>query len=189
MPQTATTRGRGRHRGACDFSGTATLATSDPSNSGCAYPASSRFVSDHFLFWGTDGIQHLFYDRLLSARRSSSSASGTSSTPATSTPGTTFTPTNGGTGRIIIIIFFFCFLRSIDQPCSILYFDRAIKFLVECSKDAAIQTSTADGEFVLNIHPSTMKRPKRRSMPTCRRQSWQNCVSFNDDGREQNTGT
>ncbi|CAD5187056.1 unnamed protein product [Musa acuminata subsp. malaccensis] len=41
MLLTATTRGRGRHRGACDFSGTATLTTTDPSNSGCAYPASS----------------------------------------------------------------------------------------------------------------------------------------------------
>ncbi|CAL9103938.1 unnamed protein product, partial [Musa textilis] len=32
---------KGQAQGACDFSGTATLATSDPSNTGCAYPASS----------------------------------------------------------------------------------------------------------------------------------------------------
>ena len=37
---------------------------------------------------------------LLSARCSSSSASGTSSTPATSTPPTTFTPTNGVLGGL-----------------------------------------------------------------------------------------
>ncbi|CAL9194370.1 unnamed protein product [Musa hybrid cultivar] len=32
---------KGQAQGACDFSGTATITTTDPSNSGCAYPASS----------------------------------------------------------------------------------------------------------------------------------------------------
>ncbi|XP_064971772.1 PLASMODESMATA CALLOSE-BINDING PROTEIN 3-like [Musa acuminata AAA Group] len=32
---------KGQAQGACDFSGTATITTTDPSSSGCAYPASS----------------------------------------------------------------------------------------------------------------------------------------------------
>nr|CAD1832353.1 unnamed protein product [Ananas comosus var. bracteatus] len=60
-------------QGACDFSGTATLTSTDPSSSGCTYPASP------------------------SAARapSTSRTSPTTNTSTTTSPPTTFTPTTG----------------------------------------------------------------------------------------------
>ncbi|KAJ8514020.1 hypothetical protein OPV22_004454 [Ensete ventricosum] len=57
---------KGQAQQACDFSGTATLNTSDPSKNGCTYPATP------------------------------SAAGTSNSTPATSTTPGTYTPTTGG---------------------------------------------------------------------------------------------
>ncbi|XP_074575697.1 PLASMODESMATA CALLOSE-BINDING PROTEIN 2-like [Curcuma longa] len=64
---------KGQAQGACDFSGTATLTTTDPSYSGCSYPATQ------------------------SAAGSSSTPS--TSTPGISSP-TSFTPSTGGLGGL-----------------------------------------------------------------------------------------
>ncbi|KAJ0980181.1 hypothetical protein J5N97_008436 [Dioscorea zingiberensis] len=72
---------KGQAQGSCDFSGTATTTSSDPSSNGCSYPASA------------------------------STAAGTSTTPSTgnqgstSIPGTggTLTPSTGGTGGTRVI--------------------------------------------------------------------------------------
>ncbi|XP_074568142.1 PLASMODESMATA CALLOSE-BINDING PROTEIN 2-like [Curcuma longa] len=64
---------KGQAQGACDFTGTATLTTTDPSYSGCTYPATQ------------------------SAAGSSSTPS--TSAPGTSTP-TSFTPSTGGLGGL-----------------------------------------------------------------------------------------
>ncbi|KAM0951386.1 putative carbohydrate-binding X8 domain-containing protein, plant [Dioscorea sansibarensis] len=41
---------KGQAQGSCDFSGTATLTTSDPSVNGCSYPSSARFDFSTSLF-------------------------------------------------------------------------------------------------------------------------------------------
>ncbi|CAD5176088.1 unnamed protein product [Musa acuminata subsp. malaccensis] len=67
-----TSRGRGRHKGACDFSDTATLTTTDPSYSGCTYPATP----------------------------SAAGTSSTSTTSTPGTTASSITPTNGLLGGL-----------------------------------------------------------------------------------------
>ncbi|XP_058180778.1 PLASMODESMATA CALLOSE-BINDING PROTEIN 3-like [Rhododendron vialii] len=58
---------KGQAQGSCDFSGTASVTTTDPSTAGCAYPASASAAS-------------------------TSTTPATTTTPSTATPGTTTTP-------------------------------------------------------------------------------------------------
>ncbi|KAK1273206.1 Glucan endo-1,3-beta-glucosidase-like protein 3 [Acorus gramineus] len=66
---------KGQAQGSCDFSGTATLSTTDPSFSGCAYPSTA----------GTAGTTP-----------TSTSSPGTTTTPNTNSPFGGTSTTNGG---------------------------------------------------------------------------------------------
>ncbi|EXC06420.1 hypothetical protein L484_004704 [Morus notabilis] len=77
---------KGQAQGTCDFSGTATVVTSDPSTSStCAYPATASATSI-----GTTPI----------TTTPSSTTTTTTGTPSTATPYSTTTPSNGVLGGI-----------------------------------------------------------------------------------------
>ncbi|KAL7192247.1 hypothetical protein ACSBR2_024147 [Camellia fascicularis] len=62
---------KGQSQGSCDFAGTASVTTSDPSTTGCVYPASASSIS---------------------TSTSPVSTTPSSTTPTTTTPSTTVTP-------------------------------------------------------------------------------------------------
>ncbi|THU42139.1 hypothetical protein C4D60_Mb00t19160 [Musa balbisiana] len=60
---------KGQAQGTCDFSGTAALAPTDPSYSGCAFPATARYISEYITINEHD--HHLFCFMSFSASLSS----------------------------------------------------------------------------------------------------------------------
>ncbi|CAL5327054.1 PLASMODESMATA CALLOSE-BINDING PROTEIN 3-like [Camellia sinensis] len=67
---------KGQSQGSCDFAGTASVTTSDPSSTGCVYPASASSTST-----STSPVS-----------TTPSSTTPTTTTPTTTTPSTTVTP-------------------------------------------------------------------------------------------------
>ncbi|KAI8018164.1 PLASMODESMATA CALLOSE-BINDING PROTEIN 3 [Camellia lanceoleosa] len=67
---------KGQSQGSCDFAGTASVTTSDPSTTGCVYPASASSTST-----STSPVS-----------TTPSSTTPTTTTPTTTTPSTTMTP-------------------------------------------------------------------------------------------------
>ncbi|KAF4350807.1 hypothetical protein F8388_002892 [Cannabis sativa] len=86
---------KGQAQGACDFAGSASLATSDPSTTGCSYPssASAPKLSNGQKLWPSRTVGSDLRNLCLLPRSSS-----TSTTPVSSTTPSTSTGTNTGTG-------------------------------------------------------------------------------------------
>ncbi|XP_074574330.1 PLASMODESMATA CALLOSE-BINDING PROTEIN 2-like [Curcuma longa] len=85
---------KGQAQGACDFSGSATLSSTDPGSNGCAYPASSSAA-------GSSGIPTTTppSNTPTSTTPTSTTPTGTTLSPPTSLTPPTFNPNTGtGTG-------------------------------------------------------------------------------------------
>ncbi|CAL5374516.1 unnamed protein product [Camellia sinensis] len=88
---------KGQSQGSCDFAGTASVTTSDPSSTGCVYPASASLsVLEVGCVWGLLGAFHgpceMPIITLNPGVSTSTSTSPVSTTPSSTTP-TTTTPT------------------------------------------------------------------------------------------------
>ncbi|GMN54273.1 hypothetical protein TIFTF001_023403 [Ficus carica] len=77
---------KGQAQGSCDFSGTASVSTSDPSVTGCTYPASASAANT-----GTTPV---------TTTTTPSTTTTTTGTPSTTNPYSTTNPSNGVLGGI-----------------------------------------------------------------------------------------
>ncbi|KAJ8752733.1 hypothetical protein K2173_007043 [Erythroxylum novogranatense] len=85
---------KGQSQGTCDFSGTATISTSDPSSSGCSFPATSSAAGS-----GTTSTTPVTPTTGTPTTTTPSNTTPSTRTPTTTTPYTT-TPSNGVLGGI-----------------------------------------------------------------------------------------